>query len=95
MTPQVAIQDLPLHDARVLGRLQVQLRKRRIDVTTVWEDQCVLRNHPPLPTPYTSLTYVYGLPSAVDGARARESAHDADPLNIGSRDHGTRGRTER
>jgi hypothetical protein len=36
------IQDLPLDDARVLGRLQVQMRKRRIDVTTVSEDRCVL-----------------------------------------------------
>jgi hypothetical protein len=36
------IQDLPLNDVRVLARLQVQMRKRRIDVTTVSEDQCVL-----------------------------------------------------
>lgn len=36
------IQDLPLNDVRVLGRLQVQMRKRRIDVTTVSEDECVL-----------------------------------------------------
>jgi hypothetical protein len=36
------IQDLPLNYVRVLGRLQVQMRKRRIDVTTVSEDECVL-----------------------------------------------------
>ena len=40
------IQDLPLNDVRMLGRLQVQMRKRRIDVTTVPEDECVLCGNP-------------------------------------------------
>ncbi|WP_240744043.1 RES family NAD+ phosphorylase [Mycobacterium paragordonae] len=34
------IQDLPLDDPRVLGRLQVEMRKRRISVTTVLESEC-------------------------------------------------------
>lgn len=41
------IQDLPLDDPRVLGRLQVEMRKRRINVTTVSESECpTCRTHP-------------------------------------------------
>lgn len=34
--------DLPLIDPRILGRLQVEMRKRRIEVTTVPESQCAI-----------------------------------------------------
>lgn len=34
------LQDLPLDDTRVLLRLQVQMRKRLINVTTVCSDDC-------------------------------------------------------
>ena len=36
------LQDLPLADPRLLGRLQVALSGRRINVTTVPEDDCAL-----------------------------------------------------
>ncbi|WP_231992113.1 RES family NAD+ phosphorylase [Mycobacterium sp. ACS4331] len=39
------IQDLPLDDPRVLNRLQVQMRKRRIEVTTIPESQCSVCKH--------------------------------------------------
>jgi hypothetical protein len=34
------LQDLPLDDPRALGRLQVQMHKRRIEVTTIPETEC-------------------------------------------------------
>ena len=34
------VQDLALDNPRVLGRLQVEMRKRRIDVTTIPESEC-------------------------------------------------------
>ncbi|WP_330220362.1 RES family NAD+ phosphorylase [Mycolicibacterium llatzerense] len=37
-----AVQDLPLADPRILNRLQVQLRQRRIAVTTVAESDCAV-----------------------------------------------------
>ncbi len=39
-------QDLALNDPRVLGRLQVQMRKRRIQVTTVRTDECSVCQRP-------------------------------------------------
>jgi hypothetical protein len=38
---QGTLQDIALDDRRLLLRLQVQMRKRLIDVTTVSEDKCV------------------------------------------------------
>ncbi|WP_078345326.1 RES domain-containing protein [Mycobacteroides chelonae] len=40
------VQDLPLQDPRMLGRLQVEMRKRRIAVTTITENDCTLCTRP-------------------------------------------------
>ena len=39
------VQDLPLDDPHILRRPQVQMRKRRIAVTTVTEDECAICGH--------------------------------------------------
>lgn len=43
--PAEELQDLPLADPRILNRLQVQLRQRRIAVTTVAESDCAVCQH--------------------------------------------------